>query len=38
MKCPKPGPLREALKALDLKWQLPQGVLRTIDFDPQSML
>jgi primosomal protein N' (replication factor Y) len=38
LKCPKPGPLREALRALDLKWTPPQGVIRTVDFDPQSML
>jgi len=38
MRSPKPGPLREALKALDRGWQPPQGVFRTVDFDPQSML
>jgi len=38
LKCPKPGPLRELVRALDAKVETPTGVIRVVDLDPQNML
>jgi primosomal protein N' (replication factor Y) len=38
LKCPKPGPLRELVRALDARVETPTGVVRVVDLDPQNML
>jgi len=38
LKCPKPGPLRELVRAFDAKVETPAGVMRVVDLDPQNML
>jgi primosomal protein N' (replication factor Y) len=38
LKCAQPGPLRRLVAALETRIEVPQGVHRSIDMDPQSML
>jgi len=38
LKSAKPAAIRQAIQALDLKFETPTGVFRAVDIDPQSML
>ncbi len=38
LKCAQPGPLRRLVAAMESRIEVPQGVHRSIDMDPQSML